>query len=233
MSIPREIPLRDEKLFRLAMRHKSATDNPVEDSYERLEFFGDSVLGLVVAQYLYEHHPDWDQGLMSKARSSVVQEAPLAEAALRLGLDQEVELGPGEDHDVGRQRPGTLCDIFEATIGAIYIESGLEKARWFILEQLQPMLRIVSSGDVNPLDFKSRLQEIVQSKWRTTPHYKIMDRSGDRREGRFTIEVFVDGQAMGRGSGRNKKDAEQAAARDTIDIIQRADQVGDLDQQYS
>ena len=81
--IPRPIPLRNEDVFRLAMRHRSAAANPVADSYERLEFFGDSVLGLVIAQYLYEHHPTWDQGMLSKAKSSIVQEGPLAATALR------------------------------------------------------------------------------------------------------------------------------------------------------
>lgn len=90
--IPKAIPLKNSALFQLAMTHRSAADDVVRESYERLEFFGDSVLGLVVAQFLYEHHPDWDQGMMSKAKASVVQEGPLAETALRLGLDQHVQL---------------------------------------------------------------------------------------------------------------------------------------------
>ena len=120
--IPKAIPLRSEKLFRLAMCHRSAVANATEDSYERLEFFGDSVLGLIVAQYLYEQHPLWDQGMLSKAKSSVVQEGPLAETALKLGLDAYLELSQSELQTGGRQRPSILADVFEACIGAIYLE---------------------------------------------------------------------------------------------------------------
>ena len=117
--IPKVIPLRDEGLFKLAMTHRSATTDAVRDSYERLEYFGDAVVGLIVAQYLYEHHPDWDQGMMSKARSSVVQEGPLAEAAKTLELDEHLILGQGEEMTGGRSRPSVLCDIFDAVVGAI------------------------------------------------------------------------------------------------------------------
>jgi ribonuclease III len=168
--IPDSVPLQNLDLFRLAMRHRSATVNSVAESYERLEFFGDSVLGLVVAQYLYEQHPDWDQGMLSKAKSSVVQEGPLAETASRLGFDAFLELSPGEESTGGRQRPSILADVFEATIGAIYLESGLEKAH-------------------------------------------------DRR---FQVQVLFDDEVMGEGAGRSKKEAEQAAAQDALELIERA-----------
>ncbi|RYG66834.1 ribonuclease III, partial [bacterium] len=161
-GIPRGIPLRNEAAFRLAMRHTSAASDKVSDSYERLEFFGDSVLGLVVAQYLYERFPTWDQGMMSKAKSSVVQEAPLAEIALKLGFQDYLQLSLGEEQTGGRARASILADVVEAVFGAIYLESGLEVARWFILEQLDPYLSRVSGGDVNPDDHKSKLQEIAQ-----------------------------------------------------------------------
>ena len=220
--IPNEIPLKDEQLFELAMSHRSAVHDSLRDSYERMEFFGDAVLGLIVAQYLYEHHPEWDQGVMSKARSSVVQEGPLAEAALKLGLDRHLKLGPGEERTSGRTRPGILCDIFESVIGAIYIESGLEKARWFVLEQLSPYLKQVSGGDVNPHDHKSKLQEMAQAIWRKTPDYRVSRESGDEHERRFRVTVAFDNEVMGEGSGRSKKDAEQAAAKDALEVIERA-----------
>src|SRR4051812_27544893 len=154
--IPKSIPLRNDKLFRLAMTHRSGADDAVADSYERLEFFGDSVLGLVIAQYLYEHHSNWDQGMLSKAKSSVVQEGPLAETALRLGLDRFIELSPSEESTGGRTRPSILADVFEAIIGAVYLESGIEVARWFVLEQLHEYLTLVSGGDVSPNDHKSK-----------------------------------------------------------------------------
>ncbi len=218
--IPKSVPLRDERLFRLAMRHRSAADNSVTDSYERLEFFGDSVLGLVVAQYLYENHPDWDQGMLSKAKSSVVQEAPLAERALALGFDKSLELSPGEEATGGRRRPSILADVFEAVIGAIYLESGLEVARWFVLEQLDPYLSHVDTGDVNPYDFKSKLQEVVQATWQQTPVYKVVSESGTAHDRRFHVQVFVSREALGDGWGRSKKEAEQQAAKDALELIE-------------
>ncbi len=218
--IPKSIPLKNETLFQLAMRHRSASETHELDSYERLEFFGDSVLGLIVAQYLFEHHTDWDQGMLSKAKSSVVQEGPLAETASRLGLDAYLQLSPGEESTGGRQRPSILADVLEAIFGAIYLESGLEAARWFVLEQLDPYLQMVSSGNVNQNDYKSRLQEIVQSKWRATPTYRIIGESGVAHNRRFHVEVAFDGEIMGTGEGRSKKEAEQSAAQDALDIIE-------------
>jgi ribonuclease-3 len=218
--IAKNIPLRDEKLFSLAMRHRSASESDVLDSYERLEFFGDSVLGLIVAQYLFEQHPDWDQGMLSKAKSSVVQEGPLAETALKLGLAPYLELSPSEESTGGRNRPSILADVLEAIFGAIYLESGLETVRWFVLEQLDPYLQIVSSGNVNPNDFKSRLQEISQAKWRSTPTYRIVGESGVAHNRRFHVEVLFEGEVMGIGEGRSKKEAEQSAAQAALEIIE-------------
>jgi len=220
--IPHSVPLKNEEVFLRAMRHRSATDDAVGDSYERLEFFGDSVLGLIIAQYLFEQHPEWDQGMMSKARSSVVQEGPLAETALRMGLDQLLELSPSEESTGGRSRPSVLCDIFEAVVGAIYIEAGLEKARWFVLEQLHPYLMQISEGDVSPNDHKSRLQEVAQALWRRTPTYRVAKESGMSHDRRFTVQVLFDNEIMGEGSGRSKKEGEQAAARDALEVIERA-----------
>jgi ribonuclease III len=220
--IPRPIPLRDEKMFRLAMRHTSAAPNQVADSYERLEFFGDSVLGLVIAQYLFEHHPDWDQGMLSKAKSSVVQEAPLAEVARRLGLEKFIEISASEEATGGRTRPSILADVVEAVIGAVYLESGLEVARWFILEQLHDYLMQVGGGDVSPGDYKSKLQEVAQAMWRKTPQYRIVKEAGVAHERRFHVQVLFDAEVMGEGVGRSKKEAEQAAASDALGVIERA-----------
>jgi ribonuclease III len=220
--IPKPIPLKDDKVFKLALRHRSAAEDSIADSYERLEFFGDSVLGLVVAQYLYEHHPNWDQGMLSKAKSSVVQEGPLAETALKLGLDKFLELSQSEEFTGGRSRPSILADVLEAIIGGIYLESGLETARWFILEQLHPYLQQVSTGDVNPHDFKSKLQEVAQAIWRKTPTYRIARELGVAHDKKFAVQVLFDDEVMGEGSGRSKKEAEQEAAKDALELIERA-----------
>ncbi len=220
--IPKPIPLRNEEVFRLAMRHRSGASNSITDSYERLEFFGDSVLGLIIAQYLYEHHPNWDQGMLSKAKSSIVQEGPLAMTAFRLGLDAYIELSAGEESTGGKTRPSILADVFEAVIGGIYLESGLEVARWFVLEQLHEFIEQISGGDVSPNDFKSKLQEVAQAIWRKTPNYRIVKEIGVAHEKRFTVQVLFDDEVMGEGVGRSKKEAEQAAASDAIELIERA-----------
>jgi ribonuclease-3 len=229
--IPKLIPLKSEALFRLAMRHPSAAKDPIRESYERLEYFGDAVLGLIVAEYLYEHHPDWDQGHMSKARSSVVQEITLSEVAYNLGLHHTLEISPNEEASGGRERPAILCDILEAVIGAIYFESGLEKARWFVLEQLHPYLLRVGTGDINPHDYKSKLQEKAQSIWRLSPTYRVAREEGAAHERRFTVQVLFDNEIMGEGVGRNKKEAEQAAAKEAMEIIDRSEKAREIARQ--
>ena len=230
--IPKAIPLRSPELFRLAMTHRSAATDSVHDSYERLEYFGDSVLGLVVAQYLYEHHPHWDQGMMSKAKSSVVQEAPLAQVALRLGLDSLMILSPSEEATGGRQRPSILADVVEAIIGGIYLESGLEVARWFVLEQLHDFLMRISSGDVSPDDFKSKLQEVAQAFWRKTPLYRVANEHGTSHERRFHVQVVFDDEVIGEGNGRSKKEAEQSAAQNALQVIERNRHLKDTVQEH-
>lgn len=226
--IPKPIPLKSRELFSRAMRHRSACEGATDESYERLEFFGDSVLGLIIAEYLYSHHPDWDQGMMSKAKASVVQEVPLAETALRLGLDKHIELSPGEEATGGRTRPSILADVFEAVVGAIYLESGLEKARWFVLEQLNHYLSRVSAGDVSPYDYKSKLQEISQSLWRKTPEYRVIREGGRAHSKQFHVSACLDNEVMGEGYGRSKKEAEQAAAADALATIERAQRLREM-----
>lgn len=122
----------------------------------------------------------------------------------------------------GRTRPSVLCDLFEAVVGAIYIESGIEKARWFVLEQLHANLMEIGTGNVSPHDYKSRLQEVAQAMWRKAPSYTVAYEDSTSVEERFTVEVLFDGEVMGVGKGRSKKDGEQLAARDALEVIERA-----------
>ena len=219
---PIELPVQNEALLRVALRHRSAADDAVRDSYERLEFFGDSVLGLVIAEYLFDRFPEWDQGTLSKAKATIVQEAPLAEAARRLGLDRMIELNAAEEADAAC-RPSILSDVFEAVVGAIYLDQGLERARWFILESLQDALDAVARGEIASEDYKSRLQEVTQARWRSTPVYRIVSEQGPSHEKQFRVEVVLDEEVMGVGTGKSKKEAEQAAAKDALDLIARAE----------
>lgn len=218
-----DVPIKDEALLKLALRHRSAVDGSVALSYERLEFFGDSVLGMVIAEYLYEHFPEWDQGMLSKAKATIVQEAPLAETALKLGLDQRVELAPSEVAAGGNLRASILADVFEAVIGALYLEQGFQMTRWFILEHLQPYLVQVAMGDIGTRDYKSRLQEVAQARWRKTPVYRLVCEKGEAHDRAFEMNILLDGEVMGTGRGKSKKEAEQAAAKDAIEMIERYD----------
>ena len=112
--------------------------------------------------------------------------------------------------------------MLEAIIGGIYLESGLEAARWFVLEHLHDYLMRVSTGDVNPDDFKSKLQEVAQAMWRRAPHYRVANEVGHAHEKRFVVEVVLENEVMGEGQGRSKKEAEQAAAADALQLIERA-----------
>lgn len=215
-----KIPLKDCELLDLALTHRSATDDPVAGSNERLEFFGDAVIGMVVSEYLYQEFADWDQGRLSKAKAAAVQEAALAEAGLALGLDKLVRIGPGEELTGGRQRISILCDVFEAVVGAVYLSEGLGTAREFVMDSLRDALRRIASGEITLTDSKSRLQEFVQARWKTTPQYRVTEESGSPHDRDFTVEVSVNGQAMGSGSGRSKKEAEQVAASYALEALQ-------------
>jgi ribonuclease-3 len=219
---PSEIPVNNEDLLRLAFRHRSAAEDSVRDSYERLEFFGDSVLGLVIAEYLYDRFPCWDQGMLSKAKATLVQEAPLAEAAERLGFDRYIQLGTNEE-DRGANRPSILADVFEAVVGAIYLDQGLDRARWFVLESLQDALDRVARGEIAPDDYKSRLQEVTQARWKNTPSYRVVADEGPSHDRLFKVEVLLGDEVMGTGKGRSKKEAEQAAAKSALELIERAE----------
>jgi ribonuclease-3 len=134
-----------------------------------------------------------------------------------------MEVAPSERGADGSIRPSILADAFEAVVGAIYIDHGLAITRWFVLEQLQPYLEAITRGEVGVGDYKSRLQEIAQSKWRQTPSYRISSEAGAAHEKTFAVEVVLDGEVMGLGYGRSKKEAEQAAAKEAIDLIERSE----------
>jgi len=216
-----DVPIKNEALLQQALRHRSAT-NSVCDSYERLEFFGDSVLGMIIAQYLFEQHPHWDQGTLSKAKATVVQEAPLAQAAKKMNLERYIQVSPAEGQK-GKERPSILADVFEALVGALYIDQGLAVTRWFVLEHLHDVLEQVARGDIATTDYKSRLQEITQARWKSSPVYQLVREDGDAHEKCFEVVVLLGNEVMGSGKGRNKKEAEQSAAREAIELITRAE----------
>ncbi len=199
-------------LLRQAFTHRSMVEGvPGEDSAradnERLEFLGDSILNLVVSSHLFDTFPVATEGQLTRMRARLVSRAMLAEAAERLDLIELIEMAPSERAAGGRERPGPRADAFEAVLGTLYLLNGLEAARAFVREHL-----LAHVDPVEAWDHKSRLQEFMQAKRRATPTYRIHEVVGPAHARKFIAEVIVKGSVYGRGTGRSKKDAEQAAA---------------------
>lgn len=206
---------RNVELFETAISHRSWCNGKVDaTSNERLEFLGDAVLSLVVADYMYRRWPDLHEGPLAKMRSDVVSEPPLAQIALDLGLDGVVKLGKGEIASGGRSKPSILSDTLEALIGAIYLDcefGTLSTVYNIIVEWLEERLEEASEIP-GMLDYKGRFQELVQKQAGALPVYTV-EGEGPEHARHFHARVYVSGKLRGSGDGRSKKDAEQMAAK--------------------
>lgn len=191
--------------------------NPVE-SNQRLEFLGDAVLGLVVAEFLYRRFPNKTEGELTRMRAALVCEPTLAQVARKLDLGRYLLLGRGEELSGGRERPSILADVFEALCGAICLDAGLEAARKFILKHLSPAIKTLEAQrDYG--DYKTVLQELVQRKYDENVSYLILDERGPDHRKEFVAGVKLHGRVLATGSGRSKKEAEQQAAKKALDEI--------------
>lgn len=201
------------ELLNQAFSHRSHANERGEGvgNNERLEFLGDSVLGLVVAEYLYQKLADRPEGDLARIKSYVVSEDSLAGIARELRVDNFILIGKGEEHSGGRGKKAILADAFEAIIGAYFLDSGFKAARKFILTYLVPEIEKVLE-DRHRKDYKTLLQEYVQKRFKTYPRYSLQKRTGPDHDRTFWIEVEVSGAVYGPGEGKNKKEAEQAAA---------------------
>ena len=205
-------------LLKLALTHRSylhVTGAGPRDSNERLEFLGDSVLGLVTSEHLYRKNPGEHEGQLTKTKSLLVSKAILSRRALAMGLGRYVLMSHSEVESGGRQRLSILADAFEAVIGSIYLDQGFGAARSFIERWLLREARVIAA-DKRHTNYKSHLQEYVQSTFRTHPVYRIRSAMGPDHSKQFMVEVMVGRKVLGEGRGRNKKEAEQAAARDAL-----------------
>jgi ribonuclease-3 len=180
-------------------------------SNERLEFLGDAVLSLVVAEHCFRTFPDLSEGALSKVRAAVVNTHVLAEVAGELGVGEAVRLGRGEDASGGRHRPAILADAVEAVIGAVYLDGGWDEAARLVLGLLAERIAEAAAGP-GAEDFKSRLQELATRRFGEPPRYEV-EGTGPDHARHYAAAVYVSGELHGRGEGRSKKDAEQAAAR--------------------
>ena len=207
---------RDRGLLEHALTHKSkAHEDPsggVIDN-ESLEFLGDAVLGLVVADALFRTYPEFSEGQKSKIKAMVVSTAALAELAERLGLGEHMILGRGEEKTGGRRKQALLADTCEALIAAVYLDGGLEPARQFLLRELSEIIEAAGRPDYFGRDHKSRLQEALQALGRPLPMYRVAGEVGPDHRKLFHVEVHVCGEVIAQGAGRTKKDAEQDAAK--------------------
>ena len=208
-------------LLRQALTHRSCAveHGPDTPDNERLEFLGDAVLELVVSHLLFKRHGKrCTEGELTRMRSFLVNETQLAAQARRLGLGRHLRLGKGEDKSGGREKPSILSDAFEAVVGAIYLDSGIEKAFSFIEMCLGDLVDKATDIGLD-LDYKSKLQELTQGRFHSVPVYEVEKVSGPDHDRTFQIALNFNGRVLTRGVGHSKKEAEQDAAQKALIII--------------
>jgi len=208
----------DPKLLNKALTHKSYSneiDSAIKDN-ERFEFLGDSVLDLIVSDYMVREYDDLAEGSLSKIRAAVVNEGCLARLAQDIYLGQYLLLGKGEHLSGGRQKASILANAYEALVGALFFDSNLQTVSRVFLPKLVGKIDKYRST-WNFRDFKSDLQEFTQSKWTCIPSYQVVDEIGPDHDKRFNVKVVVRNKVEGTGKGRSKKEAEQDAAKMALD----------------
>jgi ribonuclease III len=207
-----QVRFADPALRRAALTHRSyAFEQGLELTNERLEFLGDSVLGLVVTDMAYREHPGMPEGSLAKLRAAIVNMGALADVARTLGLGELVLLGKGEEQSGGRDKSSILADGLEAVFGAVYLDLGLGVATEVIERLFRPRMEAYVRGE-GERDYKTILQELASQQVRSMPEYRL-EETGPDHEKQFTATVFLGGDPMGTGVGRSKKEAEQQAAR--------------------
>lgn len=208
---------KDKSLLQTALTHSSYANemNGKVDYNERLEFLGDSVLGMITAEFLFTHHPEMPEGKLTKTRASMVCEKSLHKFAQSIKLGEFMYLGKGEINTGGRERPSILADAFESLIAAIYLDAGFEEAKKFVLG-------FISNADIEEpviTDYKTALQEIVQKNPGEYLEYFMVGESGPDHCKTFIVEVHLNNNVIGTGEGRSKKQAEQMAAKATLRLM--------------
>ncbi len=205
-----------------ALTHKSfANENrlPHTEHNERYEYLGDAVLELAISHLLMERFPEYPEGELSKLRAAIVNENQLAELARSIMLGDHLYLGKGEEQTGGRDKPSLLSDAFEAVLGAVYLDRGFEKARKVVKRLYEGVLdRVGAAGFIR--DFKTRLQEVSQARFRAVPRYKLLKTTGPDHAKMFEVHLFINDSLMGTGKGASKKAAEQAAAAEALDQLE-------------
>lgn len=208
----------DAALRQLALTHRSyAFEHGLDTNNERLEFLGDSVLGLVVTDLAYRMYPQLPEGQLAKLRAAIVNMQALADVARGLGIGELVLLGKGEEQSGGHDKASILADALEAIFGAVYLDGGLDVARQLIERLFRPRMEAYVRGE-GDRDFKTLLQELASQRQQTLPSYEVAEQGPDHLK-EFTAVVAVGGERLGRGTGRTKKEAEQQAAHEAYEQL--------------
>ena len=224
-----QVDISDYAMLRQALTHRSSLGESSEAlSNERLEFMGDSVLGVVIAEYLYTQFPDRAEGDLAKAKAVAVSEPVLAESAKNLGLADMILLSSGEEASGGRRRLSILSDTFEALVAVIYLDCGMDAARQFVLRALESILIDIERKE-HIRDYKSLLQEHAQGLYKEAPRYVVIGEVGADHDKTFSVEVMLKEVVMGQGEGKSKKQAEQAAALQALQFIESKVRLGDFE----
>ncbi len=201
------------QLYETAFTHTSYAYEENKESYERLEYLGDAVLELVISEYLYQN-TNYEEGMMTKLRAHYVCETALYEYSIRLGLNEYLKLGHGEEQTGGKYRKAIVADIFESFIGALFLDQGIETAKKFIYDNVIPCIENQEFDFFN--DYKSQLQELVQTDQRSLT-YHIVNEEGPAHNKTFTAVVKIDDIVYGTGIAHSKKEAEQEAAKNALE----------------
>ncbi len=210
---------KDAQLLSVALTHSSFSNeskNGIECN-ERLEFLGDSVLSLIVTNYIFLNFSQLPEGDLTQIRASLVCEKTLYKFAKEIGLGEHIKLSKGERHGGGADRPSILSDAFEALIAAIFLDGGYDKAKEFVLDFIISEIKTLRKRPVK--DFKTTLQEIVQKNPGEKIEYRLISESGPDHNKHFVAEVMLNSNSIGKGGGRSKKEAEQQAAREALELM--------------
>lgn len=212
------ITFNDQKLLQQAFVHRSHLNESrdITTSNERLEFLGDAVLSFVTSQYLYITYPDFPEGTLTNIRSTLVKTKSLATVASSLKLGELLLLSKGEESSGGRKNDSLLADCFEALLGAIYLDRGLDVVKQFLTIYLMSKAETIIK-EKSYIDFKSLLQEITQEKTKTSPTYKVTKSEGPDHNKTFWVEVLEGETVLGKGVGKSKQEGEQMAAQDALE----------------
>ncbi|MBK7142712.1 MAG: ribonuclease III [bacterium] len=213
---------RDKQLLLLGLTHRSyaRSTNHDQQSNERLEFLGDSVLGLIISDQLFKDNPGESEGNLTKTKAMLVNETTLCQLGKEIGLNKFIRLSAEEDRAGGRERASIISDAFEAVIGAVYLDGGIDAARDIVLRSIYTRREKILT-DTSQRNYKGDLLELIQAKGEGVPRYDVVSEEGPDHEKTFHVIVTIGGQKVGEGVGSSKKEAEQKAASQALETLEK------------